>query len=257
MKKITKILILFFTYTALLNSVFAKDIKFIHLTDINLNSNNAKNLSETIKEINEYKDIDFVIFGGNNISSADINKLNAFIKITKKLNKKAYFLLGSNDVSSSNGIDKELFLYKVNKTHFYHSKKPNYVFKKNGYVFVAMDGAKEYFKTSHGCYTSQELKWLDETLKKYKNENVIILQHFPLALTNSTWLQTARIEDYLEVLAKHNNVKIIVSGHYNINKEEKINGIYNIITESYDKNNAYKIIEINLEEDFIGTNLVK
>ena len=50
---------------------------------------------------------------------------------------------------------------------------------------------------------------------------------------------------------------MIVSGHYGNNYETENDGIYHIITESYSKNSAYKIIKIDSEDDFIGTYLIK
>ena len=87
MKKVFKILILlglFFNLT-----VFAKEVKLIHITDIDLNTKNAYKLKRTIKEINMYKDIDFVVFGGNNIAKADVENLNTFLYLVKKTKKKA------------------------------------------------------------------------------------------------------------------------------------------------------------------------
>ena len=81
-----------------------------------------------------------------------------------------------------------------------HSKKSNYTFKKRGYLFVVMDGSKQYFKSTNGYYNKDELLWLDKTLEKNKNEKVIILQHFPILENSSKWLETARIEEYQEVL---------------------------------------------------------
>lgn len=254
MKNIFKLLILAGLFFNL--SVFSKEVKLIHITDIDLDSKNAYKLQETIKEINEYKDIDFVLFGGNNLAKADINNLNTFCYLLKKINKKTIVLLGSNDVLSSSGIDKEYYLKKVARSKM-HSKKTNYTFKKQGYLFVVMDGAKQYFKSTNGYYNKNELLWLDKTLEKNKDEKVIILQHFPILENSSKWLETARIEEYQEVLAKHNNVKAIISGHYDKNQEIKKNGIYHIITENYSKSGAYKTIEIDLDYDFIATYLVK
>lgn len=254
MKKVFKILILLGLFLNLAG--FSKEVKLIHITDIDLNLKNAYKLQDTIKELNEYKDVDFILFGGNNIASANIDNLNAFCYLLKKVNKKAVVLLGSNDVLSSTGIDKEYYLKKVARSKK-HSKKPNYTFKKQGYLFVVMDGAKQYFKSTNGYYNKEELLWLDKTLEKNKDEKVIILQHFPILSDSSKWLETARIEEYEEVLAKHKNVKVIISGHYDKNQEVKKDGIYHIITENYSKSGAYKTIEIDLDYDFVGTYLVK
>ncbi len=258
MKNLVKILCVCFLFMFLNLKAQAQEVKFIHITDINLKEENAYKLQKTIKEINSMKDIDFVVFGGNNIAKTNINNLNYFMYLLKRSRKQSYVLLGSTDVATSTGIDKKYYLKRVRQARFFmHPNKPNYVFKKKGYVFVAMDGSKQYFQQSNGCYTKEELRWLDKVLTKYKNNNVIILQHFPITQTKSSWLQTANLEDYWKILAKHKNVKVVVSGHYGANQEENIYGIYNIITENYSKNGAYKIITLDLEDNFIGTYLVK
>ena len=255
MKKAFKILILLALFLKL--TTFAKEVKLIHITDIDLNTKNAYKLQETIKEINSYKDVDFVLFGGNNIANPEINNLKTFLYLVKKVKKKAYVLLGSNDVFSSSGIDKKYYMKKVRRAEFNHSNKPNYVFKKNGYVFIAMDGVKQYFKSTNGYYSKNELIWLVKTLEKYKDKNVVILQHFPLLESSSKWKETAKIEEYNEILAKYKNVKVVISGHYGNNIETKKDGIYHIVTESYSKSGAYKIIEIDLDYDFVATYLVR
>ena len=82
-------------------------------------------------------------------------------------------------------------------------------------------------------------------------------KNFPILETKSKWLETAKREDYFEILNKYNNVKMIVSGHHGANLEKNNEGIYHIITENYNKNYAYKIIQMDLQDDFMGTYLVK
>ena len=255
MKKIFNFLLLAGLFFSL--SAYAKDVKFIHITDIELSKNNAYDLQETIKEINSFDDVEFVVFGGNNISKTTYENLNTFVYLLKKLNKKHYVLMGSSDVLASKGIDKEFYLKKISKTKYVHPKKPNYTFEKDGYLFVVMDGVKQYFQSANGYYTKAELMWLEKTLNKNKDKKVIILQHFPLLESSSKWLETAKMEEYQELLAKYDNVKVIISGHYGSNQELKKDGIYHIVTESYSKSKAYKIIEIDLDYDFIGTYLIK
>ena len=254
--KFIKLLLVFLIF---ITPVYAKEtVDFIHITDTNLNKDNASAIYKTIKEINTYKNIDFVVFGGNNIAHADFDSLDAFMWLVKKLNKKTVVLMGSTDVVSSEGIDKKYYLRRAFFARkFRHSLKPNYVFKKNGCVFVVMDGAKQYMQSTNGYYNAKELHFLDKTLTKYKDKPVIILQHFPPVKSNSKWKETAKYEDYQEVLSKHSNVKMIVSGHYGSNLEFKQNGIYYIITESYNKNGAYKVIQYDVKDNFIGTYLVK
>ncbi len=243
------------------NCSFAKDVKFVFLSDAAINVQNPKTISDfkkTIKEINSYNDLDFVVIGGNNISKATKYNLKQFCSLIKKINKKTYVLLGSSDVAAANEMNKKYYLNKIKLARFLnHSSKTNYTFKTKGYRFVVMDGSKQYFQSSNGYYDKNELLWLDKTLSKYEKEDVIILQHFPILPSKSDWKTTAKIENYAEVLKKHNNVKVIVSGHYNANLETKTGNITHILTQNYQPDCAYKIIEINLDDNFIGTYLVK
>lgn len=260
MKSVFKILCAIFLFFLLQtsNTAFSKEIKFIFITGTNINPENAYKLQDTVKEINSYKDIDFVVFGGNNIQKANVENLNYFLYLAKKVNKKTVVLLGNQDVFSTSGITKDYYMKRVRKALCYrHPKKTNFVFKKKDIVFIVMDGSKQYFKSANGFYNKDELLWLDTKLEKYKNNNVVILQHFPILQANSEWVQTAGIEDYYNVLKKHNNVKAIISGHYNNNQEIKVGNIYNIVVENYAKARGYKIIQLDFARDFIGTYLVK
>ena len=165
--KIIKLLLAVFLFTL---GVQAQEVKFIHITDTDMNVNNAPKLLKTIKEINQYKDVDFVVFGGNNISKTNIDNLNTFLYLVKKVKKKTIVLLGSSDVLASNGIDKKYYLKRVHNARLrrlsYHSKKPNYSFFCKGYRFIVMDGTKQYFQQANGYYSNRELDWLNKQLTK-------------------------------------------------------------------------------------------
>ncbi len=258
MKLMYKICLLILLFGVSCFCTFASEVKFIFITDIGLEKNNAYKLQETIKEMNSYKDVDFIVFGGNNLQKANIENLNFFTHLLRKINKKTVVLMGNSDVLSSSGINKDYYLKRVKRALWWrHSDKPNYTFKVNGNLFVVMDGSKQYFQSSNGYYPKSELLWLEKTLEKNKKKDVIILQHFPLLETKSKWMETSKMEDYNEILEKYKNVKVIVSGHYDDNLEITKDDIYHILTENYSNVGAYKIIEIDFKNDFIGTYLVK
>ncbi len=257
MKLRFKVCLIILLFGVLNLGVLASEVKFIFLTDIGLQKNNAYKLQETIKELNSYKDVDFIVFGGDNLQKASIENLNYFTHLLRKVNKKTVVLLGNSDVLSSSGINKDYYMKRVKRALWWrHSNKPNFTFKSKGYLFVVMDGSKQYFQSSNGYYPKSELMWLEKTLEKNKKKDVIILQHFPLLETESKWLETAKTEEYKEILNKYKNVKVIVSGHYGEDIELTQDGIYHIVTQKYSENGAYKIIEIDLVNDYIGTYLV-
>ena len=162
-------------------------IKFIQVTDIHLTQNNKKYLDEFVSEINsKYNDLDFVVFTGDNIDKANVKDLETFLQSVKKLKVKKYILIGNHDVFKSQGLDKNLYMKLVRKEiGRYHSDKTNYTFKVKDVVFIVMDGVKEVIPGQGGYYKDEELQWLDKQLYKYKNNKVVLLQHFPLLDTQS------------------------------------------------------------------------
>lgn len=237
----------------------AQNVKFIQVTDVHLTQTNKSRLDTFVNDINQKysnKDIDFVVFTGDNIDKARIEDLDLFLHTIKKLNFKTYVTLGNHDVFKSQGLDKKLYMNEIRKDlGTYHPNKPNYVFKDKDIVFVVMDGVKEVIPGQGGYYKDSELTWLDKQLTKYKNNRVVIIQHFPLLDARTRVHKLYKKENYLEVLAKHDNVLAIISGHYHYNQEEFQNGVYNIVTHKFFDNSSYKIIEIDSKLPMVYTQL--
>ena len=76
----------------------------------------------------------------------------------------------------------------------------------------------------------------------YKDKNVIILQHYPIIppATKETHY-TYKADEYLKLLSEHKNVKAVVSGHFDVNKEQEVNGILHISTKNAP---IYRVIDI-------------
>lgn len=238
------------------NSTFAKDIKFVQVTDTHYALNNKFSqevLEEAVEQINEIEDVSFVIFTGDNINRPKREDLVSFVKTINKLEAPYYLAFGDHDVYKAGGLSKETYI-KIVKTYnwFYRPTKPNYVIKKNGFVFIVLDGAKEIIPGAIGYYKDNTITWLDKQLTKYEKRPVVILQHFPLVPPKE--LKSHRVyqpEQYQEVLDKHKNVIAIVSGHYHMNGEKMENGIYHISTPALLKSpNYFKVIEIVTTKEF-------
>lgn len=238
--------------------VFAKDIKFIQITDSHF-SHTKKNptqqevetsestLIKTVDDINSISNVDFVIFTGDNIDTANSDDLKAFITIANKLKYPYYMVIGNHEVFKSQHFEKKDYMKMVDKySKNCHYKTPNYVFEKNGLFFVVVDGAKEVIPGPAGYFKNDTLKWLDKTLTKYKNRKVVIFQHFPIVepyynRTHTTYNKQA----YEEILKKHTNVISIISGHYHANGENMVDGVYHISTPALVvPPHNYKIIEL-------------
>ena len=251
-----------FTFLALVllltQCAFAKEIKFIQITDSHFASSSKEYtqreveaaggvLQKTMTDINSISGVDFVIFSGDNIDQANSADLKAFLKIANQLNVPYYVVIGNHEVFKSQKLDKKEYMKIVSKySKNCRTKSANYTFCKNGIVFVVVDGAKEIIPGPAGYYKKDTLKWLDKQLTKHKNSKVVILQHFPVVepyfnRTHTTYNRA----DYEAVLQKHSNVLAICSGHYHANAENKKDGVYHISTPALvEAPHNFKIIEI-------------
>lgn len=238
------------------NSVFANVIRFVQVTDVHYNNKipyRKEVLKQTIEDINKQKDISFVIFTGDNIDSPKPEYLEDFVSIITKLNVPYYIVIGNHDVFKNGGLSKQQYIETIKEHNiFYKPKKPNYVFKKNGFVFIVVDGAKEVIPGTIGYYRKDTLDWLDKQLKKYNKYPVIIAQHYPLVEPKiQKSHETYKKEEYLERLDKHKNIIAVISGHYHVNGENTRNGVYHISTPTLmTPPNCYKIIEISTTKGF-------
>ena len=180
---------------------------------------------------------------------------NQDIKIANKLKVPYYLVLGDHDVFKSRNLSKDRYneIVRENNLLWFH-RKWNYCFKKKGYNFIVVDGAKEVIPGSAGYYRADTLEWLDKQLAKSKKP-AIILQHYPIIDMKdfgSGKLKTHRTyqpEKYLEILDKHDNVLAVISGHFHINSEVMRNGVYHISSPTLlDHPHCYKIIDIISKE---------
>lgn len=258
---IISVVVLFFAQRA-----FAQELKFIQITDSHFSAtgeeytqrdvvNSRVILEKTISDINSIPSVDFVVFTGDNIDSASSKNLIEFLKIANKLKYPYYVVIGNHEVFKSQDFDKKEYMKTVSKySKNCRTKNANYVFKDKGIVFLVVDGAKEVIPGPAGYYKKDTLKWLDQKLTKYKNSDVVILQHFPIvAPYYNRSHSTYNVKDYEDVLKKHSNVIAIFSGHYHANGETKKDGIYHVSTPSLlESPHDFKIVEIEMKnkEDF-------
>ncbi|MBR2430787.1 metallophosphoesterase [bacterium] len=224
--------------------VFSADMRFIQVDGVLYESKYPQKLSSLIEKINQEKGVEFIVFSGNNIAKPNRDELKNFLKEAKKLKKPYYIVLGQKDVNKNKDLGKDDYIKIVKKNVRAHKfiSSPNYVFKKKDLIFIVADGSKEIVPTSSGYYKEDVILWLDEQLDKYNDKKVIILQHYPLIPpVKKETHYTYKAEDYLKLLSEHNNVKALVAGHFNVNKEEMVNNIIHISTKNAP---TYRIIDI-------------
>lgn len=257
MKNFAKLLLILLLTFAIHCQVSAAEIKFVQVADAHFTTSGGEYreqvLRDTVKSINNLKGVSFVVFTGDNINNPKINDLEKFLDIIGDLKVPYYIIIGNHDVFKNGGLSKEKYFEIVRMSNpFYFFKKPNYTFKRNGFVFIVVDGAKEVIPGTNGYFKDNTLAWLDKQLTQYKNSSVVILQHFPVnEPANIRSHKTVYPEKYYEILDKHDNVIAVISGHYHINNEEMRNGVYHISSPTLLRTPpVYKIIDIVTTKEF-------
>lgn len=241
MRKFFGLLILFLATTI---SAYSADMRFVQVDSALFNSNYSERFEKLVDKINNERDVEFVVFTGNNISKPDIKELKIFLKKAKKLNRPYYIVLGQKDINLKKNLGKKEYMKIVRKHNFTHRMiiSPNFVFNKKGIVFIVADGSKEVLPTPIGYYKEDVILWLDEQLEKHRDKNVIILQHYPIIPpAKKETHYTYKAEEYLRLLTEHENVKAVISGHFDTNKEQEVNGILHISTKNAP---TYRVIDI-------------
>lgn len=239
-----KLLSLFFTSLMFVSAVQAKDLRFVQVTDVRYSHEDKDSpLTKIVNDINKQKNVEFVVFTGDNINKPTPYDLEGFLKEAKKLNRPFYIVIGDKDVNKLKHMSKVEYVKAINKqVKKYKPEKPNYTFEKDGVVFIVVDGAKDVIPGTNGYYRDDVLEWLEGELTKYQKNNVVILQHFPIIPpSQKESYYTFKPELYMQVLAKHKNVKAVVSGHFGVNSEKTIYGVRHITTAG---GNEYRIIDI-------------
>lgn len=241
MKKLIGLLLVCMCFAS---NVMARDLRFVQVTDVKyVPSKENQTLRNMVKDINKLKKVDFVIFTGDNLQRANADDLRSFLSQAKRLHKPFYLAIGDKDVNKHRDLSKKQYA-KIAKKNIGITKDGNinYVFEKDGVVFLVVDGAKDVVPMSNGYYKDNTVDWVESQLETYKNRNVIILQHFPIVPPEDRENYiTFKPERYLEVIHNHKNVKAVVTGHFGVNKEENYDGVIHITTAPAPN---YRIIDI-------------
>ncbi len=250
------LIITFLVFLFMQCAAFAEIVKFIQVTDVHYSSDEeyrGKVLDAAVQTINKEKGVSFVMFTGDNIDKPNEKALVEFVHKANKLKVPYYILIGNHDVYKNGGLSKARYLEVVRENNiFFRQRKPNYVFKKNGFVFIVADGAKEVIPGAVGYFKENTMKWLAKQLNKYKRRNVIIFQHYPLIMVKeSASHRVYNKDEYLELLDKHDNVVSVIAGHIHKNGEIMRNGVYHITSPSLlNDPHTYKVITISTTKGF-------
>ena len=214
MKK-TGLLLLFFGFIFSLN---AQTIRFAHVTDTHIGSNNAsEDLVRTVTDINAQPDIDFVILSGDITEFGSDQELQEAKTIIDKLNKPWYIVPGNHDSKWSESGNNS-FVRTLGSEEF--------SFEKGGFLFIGTASGPN-MRMAPGLVPREQIVYLDSVLSHMKNpkQPIIFVNHYPLDESLSNWY---KIIDKL----KTRNIQASLLGHGHRNKLFNFEGIPGIMGRS-------------------------
>lgn len=225
-------------------SALASRLKFVQMSDTHFSTVRESNsykllarskelLEDAVKQTNEMKNVDFVIFTGDLIDQPTIESFEEVMPIVNNLNVPWYFALGNHDTTDTGTMTKSkiISLLLANNPNqsissLYYSFVP-----KKGFKVIVLDSVIDEKSVSTGYLTPEQLNFVDNTLKKSKNDVVLIFMHHPLIepLSSPSHKLTNAKELY-SVLEKYNMPIGVFTGHYHVTKIIKHNNIISVST---------------------------
>lgn len=268
MKKLL-LFLLFFLFTVC--PAFSKTIECAVISDTHLRPSKSadtftqseKNLIFAIDSVNRNKNIDFVVFLGDNIDKSNMDSLVSFMNIVKNLKVPYYLVFGNHDSYAAGGVSKEdysEYVHSINRRQ--HKEDTSFYFRAgSGAYGLILDGSSYVVPGKHGRYVPELVSEVDKFLKFKKHSMVFLFQHFPLiSPTDNVSHDTLDLENFNNMLLKHNNVVFIASGHFH---HEKITlderGVYHISASALGARSAssgsgkYQVIKIDYDKGFLSS----
>ena len=259
LKKILLPLLLLIVFCT--NIAFSKEIKIVHFSDIHLDTKHPDKpvrkfaqsvpmFKKAIQKANRLNP-DIVVISGDMINKPIESEFDTFLNIAKGFNTDYYPILGNHDVGVGGGLSKKTIIDKLNKNcPWLNLSQTNYFVIKDEYIFIFMDGTNDNEVTSKGTFSKEALQFLDKTLSLYQDKKAIIVQHFPLMppFKSASHEITNRYE-YLDIIDRHQNIIMVLSGHYHASKSTERNNVLYITTPSLiEYPHAFRYLTVNSDK---------
>lgn len=247
-------------------------LKVVQVSDVHMDtqsSNKGKRLladsqillQDAVNQINLLKDVDMIIFSGDIINRPDEADFIKFLKQANKLKYPWYLATGNHDIAIKGSLTKKKYVSLRNSYNKYINSANTYysICPKKGYEVIFMDGVIDSKITSNGEFDKYQLEWLRKQLKNYKNDNIIIVQHFPLVEPFRSSSHCVKNKDeYLNLINKYSNLIAVLSGHYHVSKIIEQNSVIHVSTPALvEYPNAFRVINFENIKDRSDKNSIK
>lgn len=208
-------------------------IRFAWMSDTHIGEPTAaEDLRSDVKDINSLKGIDFTIISGDIGEMGTDDQLKLAKQILDSLNSKYYIIPGNHDCKwSESGATFFPKLWGNDK----------FVFNYGKYLFIGMHEGP-ILKMGDGHWSPQDLRWLDNILKKVsRTKRIFFVTHYPVDNEIDNWYEViSRMKKY--------NIQAFLVGHGHRNGLYNWEGIPGVMCRSTlragNRGTGYTIVEI-------------
>ena len=226
-------------------------------------------LESCIQQFNQNKKIKFVV-GLGDLIDRDISSYDSVNAILAHSKHPVYNVAGNHDF----GVEKNQLERVPQKLHL---QKTYYSFKKNGWMFIFLNGNEVTVKSNdptivkqaeemlaklkqdnspntyewNGGMSRTQISWMEEQLQKAESKNlkVVLFCHYPLLPLEAHSLWNSK--EVLAILKKYDNVKLWLNGHNHAGNYTSQDGIYFVNLKGMvetENENSYAKITLSKDE---------
>ena len=191
--------------------------RFAWLSDTHVGSSSGEqDLRAAVQDINSLTGLSFVVVSGDVTEYGSREQLRMAKEILDGIKIPCHTLPGNHDTkwSESGATDFPLIW-----------KQDRFLFEQGGYCFIGMHQGP-LMKMGDGHWAPQDVRWLDETLKKLpKDQPIIFITHYPIDNGIANWYVV------LDLLKKY-NTQVVLCGHGHANRGFSFEGVPGVMGRS-------------------------
>ncbi|NJL13888.1 MAG: phosphodiesterase [Microscillaceae bacterium] len=112
---------------------------------------------------------------------------------------------------------------------------PEKTFVARGVRLILLDSVEPKRQESHGWLSQAELSFLADTLRRSKEEAVVVALHHPPLCVGCDWMDALRLqneEDFREIIFRYPAVRAVLFGHVHTEIDQSEKGIRFLATPS-------------------------
>jgi len=207
---------------------------------------------DVIKNIKNISNLDFIVFGGDLINNDDsaFGDLSIFLDSIEDLNINSYTIIGDREADSKNSCTKQDFCPEFRRNGFENPELSYWMQEPvKNVVLIGLDTSIE--NKQEGRLSSEQMQWLNEILSSNPDKFTIISMHHPAfsssAADKTIWKKyiLENSQEFLSLIKKYPQVKLILSGHRHNYSVQNIDGkLFVALPSVAVYPNCYKILKI-------------